>query len=631
MVMVLTGPSRKVFEEINRDSFPILKAALQNGDRVFFISLSDSFRNDPFIVDGINNAKIIDLQKNGKDYYLFLRAGICAHQIVDDIFLRNFSGSRSIGVVKKLYGADLEEMYKKALVTDLQKAILHQLLVNAAFSGSQEPVEFYPVENAWMYSDEATFFASNVVVRIPQFTKRIFTSVLQKCREIITLMYPLLLLFRKIGVPTFGQIDKKKYSLGINVNLPDLLKFNYHYIDYLVDARYGFPKDEILFVDERFKDGSETSFAQNGFDYYDTLSSRVRLRCSFLVRTMLFRFSPAWILCLFNAFFEKNLTIRVTRKILSDFVKWKIFCECHSLKNHVSVLLEDSVSKNHILDLNGIDTWYIYPDNYSLDYHTGWDENEPISFYCFMFMRYNHAVVFGNKTKRYLSSQRNTISKFHCTGVLASQKIRETREGKIHSRLPGLMQEKKLTGKIIGVFDTTYVDSGPLKIHHGIQFGRDLLRLLDEMPGISIIFKEKKILHLTPELAPVYQELEKHSRCLVIRRTEVDQIHSTEVIAWSDLVISAAYTSTNAEALGCRTRAIYYDIAGTDRGEEFYFNRFPHFVAHDYAELRNLVQYWLSESSETEFEHLLQNYVKGEIDPYLDGHAIDRLQDLLRS
>lgn len=631
MVMSRTSPSRKVFEEINRDSFPLLRAAIQNGECVFFFSLSDSVKNDSFILEGIHNNNIVDLQKRGTDYFLFLRAGNCAHKIVDDIFLRTLSGSLSVRTVSNLFGSNLDEMYKKALVTDLQKVIHHQLIVNAEFSGTQEPVEFYPRNYAWLYSDEATFFSPNVVVRVTPLTKRIISSIRSKAREIMTLVYPWYLLFRKLGIPSIRQADKKTYSLGINVNLPGLLKYNYHYVDYLVNDRYGYPKNEILFVDERFKEGADNSFAQNSFDYYDTLSSRMRLRCSFLVRTIFIKFFPAWVLCLMNAFFEKDITIRVTRTILSDYVKWNIFCECYSLKKHISILLEDTISKNYILKMNGIDTWYIYPDNYSIDYHTGWDENDPVNFHSIVFMTYDHAVVFGEKTKRYLASQRNTIRTFHCTGVLSSQKVKETREGKIHSRLPGLIQEKNLTGKIIGVFDTTFVDNGPLKVHHGAQFGRDLLRLLDDMPGISIIFKEKKFLHQIPELAPIYEELEKHPRCLVIRRSEEGQIYSTEVIAQSDMVISAAYSSTNAEALGSKTRAVYYDIAGSDRGEVFYFNRFPHFVAHDYDELKDLVRYWLFESSETEFEHLLQNYVRGEIDPYLDGHAIERLQNLLRS
>ena len=110
---------------------------------------------------------------------------------------------------------------------------------------------------------------------------------------------------------------------------------------------------------------------------------------------------------------------------------------------------------------------------------------------------------------------------------------------------------------------------------------------------------------------------------------ETDCIFSTEVIALSHLVISAVYTSTTAEALGAKIKAIYYDVAGTDIGDHYYFNKFPNLVAHNYEELKKLVKYWLYEVTEEQFENFLNKYVKGEIDPYLDGKAIERLQALI--
>ena len=101
------------------------------------------------------------------------------------------------------------------------------------------------------------------------------------------------------------------------------------------------------------------------------------------------------------------------------------------------------------------------------------------------------------------------------------------------------------------------------------------------------------------------------------------------VIAQSDFRISAAYTSTTAEALGARKRAIYYDVAGYDIGDKYYFNRFPNLVAHSYEELKQLVHYWMHEVTDEEFDDFLNTYVKGEIDPYLDGKALSRLRKLL--
>jgi hypothetical protein len=108
-----------------------------------------------------------------------------------------------------------------------------------------------------------------------------------------------------------------------------------------------------------------------------------------------------------------------------------------------------------------------------------------------------------------------------------------------------------------------------------------------------------------------------------------DGISAAEVIAASDFVISCSYTSPTAEALGALVKAIYYDVAGHDIGDKYYYNNYPNFVAHNYEELKKLTNYWLNEITETEFEKFLHTYVKDEIDPYLDGKALTRLRKLL--
>jgi hypothetical protein len=52
-------------------------------------------------------------------------------------------------------------------------------------------------------------------------------------------------------------------------------------------------------------------------------------------------------------------------------------------------------------------------------------------------------------------------------------------------------------------------------------------------------------------------------------------------------------------------------------------------VAHNYEELKKLVNYWLYEVTDKEFDNFLNKYVKNEIDPYLDGKALTRLRKLL--
>ena len=127
----------------------------------------------------------------------------------------------------------------------------------------------------------------------------------------------------------------------------------------------------------------------------------------------------------------------------------------------------------------------------------------------------------------------------------------------------------------------------------------------------------------------IYEKLKKHERCIFIARYDKEGISAPEVVARSNLVISAAYTSPTGEALGAKVKAIYYEPGGHHIGKKYYLNRIPNLVAHNYGELEQLINYWLYEVTDEEFENFLKNYVKDEMDPYLDGKALTRFRKLL--
>ena len=144
----------------------------------------------------------------------------------------------------------------------------------------------------------------------------------------------------------------------------------------------------------------------------------------------------------------------------------------------------------------------------------------------------------------------------------------------------------------------------------------------------GIIFKNKRSLKFlsikNPGIIEIYEKIRNHSRCYL-----ADELNSdpSETIAASDLVISASFTSPTIEALCSKKKAIYYAPNNKFRGT--YYDQIPHFVAHNYGELKEMVDYWLNEMSDMEFNFLLNRYVLGELDPYLDGKAITRFRDKL--
>lgn len=616
-----------IFENINSAFYKNCVDHLNKKDVVCFFRISDKFLNKPLIKGSIESGRLIDASKLVSDYSVFTHASRFSHENIDCIF-NGYSTSSLMELTNNLYGSpEVEDVYKKELLDTLKTLYEMELKINSIVKDNPNRIVFYPASYYHIHAGGSSLLSKNIEILKPNRLKLLCNDFYSKLQHIVLLFYPFYILFKKTRPIPPKKNVKKQFDLGINANLPDLFGYNYHYINYIVDDIFGYPKDKILFIDETFEAQYASGFEKYGYSHMDFKRKRESISL-YLMSKLLISFIPAWILCFAHSFFEEYFVIKATRIILTDFIKWNLFSDCYSIKNSITVLLPDNVSKNLILEKEGVNTWHIYPDNYGWDYHTGWDENIPISSYAFM--RVNNAVVYGGKMKRYFGYNRNKVKTYHEIGVLTSQWVREIKEGKLKSDLYPISKKKKLPEKIVAVFDTSFVDFGPLKIADGVRFGEDILKLLNEMPEIGIVFKEKKFLSITPELAPVYEKLEQHERCYVVRKSKTDFVFSYEVIASADLVISAAYTSTTAEALGARTKAIYYDVAGTDIGDNYYFNKFPNFVAHDYEELKRLVKYWLYDMNGEKFEEFLNTYVKGEIDPYMDGKAIDRLHILLK-
>jgi polysaccharide biosynthesis PFTS motif protein len=384
----------------------------------------------------------------------------------------------------------------------------------------------------------------------------------------------------------------------------------------------------VLFIDHSPKGINMKDYQEHGWNYTNIYLDKEAMTWDLFFHKIIRRFLPTWSKTVLYSFFENLLIIETNKTILLDYIIWNIFTDNYIIENYMKRLLPDTASKIHILSQSSIKTWLIFPDNTSIDYYLDWDEKKQNQT-LFSFMYYDYAVMYGNITVKFFKKHRNFIKEYIANGVLFSQIAQEIKKGKLSSPLNDIIKQKKLPKKLIGVFDTSVSDIGMIKIKDGVQFGKDILKILEDFPDTGIIFKAMKWPGFTPELDLIYDKIKNHERCLMFYMWGDKGISVAEVIAASDFVISCSYTSPTAEALGARVKAIYYDVSGHDIGEKYYYNRYPNFVAHNYKELKKLMNYWLNEVTNDEFEEFLIKYVKDEIDPYLDGKALTRLRKLL--
>jgi polysaccharide biosynthesis PFTS motif protein len=97
-----------------------------------------------------------------------------------------------------------------------------------------------------------------------------------------------------------------------------------------------------------------------------------------------------------------------------------------------------------------------------------------------------------------------------------------------------------------------------------------------------------------------------------------------DVLDESDIVIAIGFTTPGAEALLMGKRALYYSELSCG-GQAF--RHIPDFVAHDPDELLGLFQKAMSDHDSYSRTHRI---AIAQLDPFCDGHAIDRIAEKLR-
>lgn len=617
------------FEMIDAAYGALVDKYLKNDFIIYFFKIDEKFINRAKIKQYIKSEKLLDTSGIIFKYELYRQASFLAHENVDAIFEKYFSSSPSIKYMQKLLDCPyIVNMYKKELLLYLEKLYEIELKINGISSSKgANDIHFIPRRDLVIHADDSSPLLDNVkIINYKNFKVHI-DKCLRKAKFTIFLLYPIYRFFKKIKRVSDNKCAKK-FKVGITIeNHPRSIFL----MNYLTETFYihekEFPKDEVLFIDENL-DKNVKEYKKRELQYTNLIEDREVISTALFWEKIVRDFFPAWLRSVYFSLSEEPLIVKTNSKILSDYIIWNIFTDNYLINNYARRMLPDNISKIHILSQNNIKTWFIFPDNSSTAFHLDWNESKKNQT-LHSFMYYDNAIIYGNIVERYFKIHRNFIKKYIKNGVFFSQIVYKLREGKSKSDLPSFLEQKHFPKRIIGVFDTTYADFGPMKINDGIRFAEDILKLLQDFPDIGIVFKAIKEPALTPYLIPLYEKLKNHERCVFFYRYNKEGVSSPEVIAVSDVVISAAYTSPSAEALGARKKAIYYDVAGHEIGDKYYYNRYPNFVAHNYGELKNLVNYWLNEVTDREFEDFLNTYVKDEIDPYLDGRALTRMRKLL--
>ncbi|MDA2933997.1 polysaccharide biosynthesis PFTS motif protein [Acidobacteria bacterium AH-259-D05] len=320
--------------------------------------------------------------------------------------------------------------------------------------------------------------------------------------------------------------------------------------------------------------------------------------------------------------------------LVHNYLIWQEVC--HQLKPVAFLAYNDlsaiGVARNIVLRQHGCrSTFYQHSCNTDFVAGEGWTLNEAYSYLVF-----DVIATWGADHSDLFRRHPSVIGDCWEVGCLWSEHARNARENpeirKYYVNRIETRAQVKLSDfqRIIGVFDTSL---NSLLSHNEIhRFVAGNVELARKMPDTVFLYKPKNpFAEATPgwpiplieAFGPKGKELWKKI-CSTPNFVVLPNLFETaSVVGLADLVISACFTSTTVEAIGCGNRAIYYDP--TDRAPHAFWHRIPGMVCIADEELYDRVRYLLWDCDDEMYMNYLSTHCVG-IEGHFDGQAITRLR-----
>ena len=321
---------------------------------------------------------------------------------------------------------------------------------------------------------------------------------------------------------------------------------------------------------------------------------------------------------------------RAATCLVSEFLRWSGFLSRYQVNHFIGYADYGlrPIARNILLSKSGACTWH-YSDA------EGVFDTMPGPLYrdrLFGYMMSDRCVTWSVRFAKFLQLHHQMVGEYVPVGCLWSEHVRMIKARELSSDLAGRIRQGgwQEGQKIIAVFDSGLADESIITYEDGVAFAQDIMRLVEDEPGLFFVWKEKKTprQHLDwggRELVRLYEKFRKHERCFF----PGPATSPSEVMAICDLCIGFPYGSPVVEAMGAGVKSIYH--APNKKYVGGYYDRVPSLVTHDYDDLRRRVGVLLYRTSEQQYREYLETHVKGDIDPYLDGRGLTRFRRLLTS
>jgi hypothetical protein len=444
----------------------------------------------------------------------------------------------------------------------------------------------------------------------------------------INIIYPEILFFKMSG----KKDDQEKKYFPIGVHLYKGLMFNSkhnHNVDFFIDE-VKIKKDDVLFVlgphqPHDFIKHTKESGCHYVDIYYDLISKYNRycyLRKHYKEISM-FRCKSI------RSILRHSWFSTYASSALYNFICWRIFFDKYNVKKFMNMMNPQEITREIMIRKYGAESIFIH-NSASITYVDKGKNSQ------YAEMLYVSNMIFDKtitdiETNKWLRGSQNSVKKYIDNGVLFADYAKNiTCEQKTAIRTQLGVHPKQT---LVSFFNNNV---GPNRVFNYEEYYLildSIKRVLELYPHFFVAFKSKHARESTLSkqfpfyIKNIFRELLQNERFCEV--TNDQGIMNYELIGTTDLVISGATSTMLFVSLAGGIKTISYDPGNKYFQKFIITENFPNLCAHNFNELVDLIEYWLYKSTDDDFRAFINEYIRPNIDPYCDGRAIERLQEIL--
>ena len=463
-------------------------------------------------------------------------------------------------------------------------------------------------------------------IRIP-WNILLYMRIRESFRNIYYLIrfvfYPESLLLRMRGKGS-NQI-KKKYKIGGHLYHGIGFKTKPFSFDFFITDKDKW-KDKIIYViDEPAPAKYVEEVKQSGYKVVDfntdliRHSNRTLFFKSHYLNTITLRIQ------LFRLVFDRLFYARTIYFAYRSELLWRIFNDRYEVGVLFHMMHPGDLASVAINQRYGIECVFFYcsTTHNRIDRNNNYDSAEEVYYSNMIFDK----ILSNKASNKWFRSNQNHIKNYIDIGSIMSDFVFNITQERINKIKRDLNIDNRMI--LLSFYDTVVGHIGTFSFEDQLKFMESINNLLDANSNFFIAFKSKEKPQIDSyplegkKILSMLDKLKENPRFVYANKIS---LNSYELMAVSDLVISAPLSSVLFEAVIGGVKSISYDPNSRYIGDYMLAEQFPNFSAHSHDELEKLIKYWLYDCDEKEFIKFQNKYIKRFFDDYCDGRAVNRLK-----